>query len=634
MNGSAAPRPATGQAGALSVLLPALHILLGCALLSIGTVLRLRGGVPFLLLGAWFAAVGIGLAGRRTWAWWSAEVGHPLFLIGEAVFLLVSFFLTKDGWKAEGMGKLGGIVMAFVFLGTLAAAFASLTTWFWLRRPMVRATFFRSNPGVPGGTPVPATRGLAAAVSLLVIGVLVFVIWGRALQFPRPPVQRYARSQTHAKTASAAASEDPCSSRFLSLSGAIVFTPDASRFVGNTGRVACVWEVATGRRIAAIAPGGSGSIANIAVSPDGRLLALIESRGREGGRIVLSELATGRRASTIAIPVAGARSFLAFGPTAATIVAQTAPGTLGVFDSATGNARSTWPSDGPGSIRPVVLSPNRNRVAFASDGRGPVRVAEVETGQIHALDLSPAPLPRSRVSRAPPAADSARIESILFSRDARTLYVGRFQSVAVLDLADWKERPSLELSPGARWGSLTPLSVSADGSRLLTEMGGYLFPIFALPGGELVTIGAPHVAVGSEPAPLFLEGRLVSVASWGRMVGVNGRVVSVSLLPRESMSVGSPGNRGGPAQSPQSAVSPDGTLLVLAIGELSNLTLWNAATDRWIDMLSKPGSYGPMIQPVFSPDGRVLAVSGSHGIDVWDVPDRKLLYRIGGRDRN
>src|SRR6202035_1821813 len=99
----------------------------------------------------------------------------------------------------------------------------------------------------------------------------------------------------------------------------------------------------------------------------------------------------------------------AFGPTAATLVAQTAPGTLGVFDVATGTARSTWPSDGPGSIRRVVLSPKRNRVAFAPDGRGPVRVAEVETGQIHALDLSPAPLPRSRVSHAPPAADSARI---------------------------------------------------------------------------------------------------------------------------------------------------------------------------------------------------------------------------------
>jgi WD40 repeat protein len=119
------------------------------------------------------------------------------------------------------------------------------------------------------------------------------------------------------------------------------------------------------------------------------------------------------------------------------------------------------------------------------------------------------------------------------------------------------------------------------------------------------------------------------------MVGADGHPISVALAPRENANAGAPGERLGSTYASTSFVSPDGSLLALELDALGNLTLWNASSGAWVDLLSPPGSYGPMVRAAFSPDGKRLAVApGAHGIDVWDVPSRKLLYRIGGRDRD
>jgi WD40 repeat protein len=181
-------------------------------------------------------------------------------------------------------------------------------------------------------------------------------------------------------------------------------------------------------------------------------------------------------------------------------------------------------------------------------------------------------------------------------------------------------------------GSLAPLCVSADGSRLLSHMDDFLYPIFSLPDGELVSEGSPQSIESKATAPVFIEGRLPGSDGYGHAVGHLGHPVTVGLLSRENepMQVGD--QRSHHTDTWGRCVSPDGSILVLALSAMANVTLWDARTGRWIDLLSSWGSFEPEGELVFSSDGKLLAASSRHGLDVFDVAARKRLYRIGGED--
>jgi hypothetical protein len=215
---------------------------------------------------------------------------------------------------------------------------------------------------------------------------------------------------------------------------------------------------------------------------------------------------------------------------------------------------------------------------------------------------------------------------MVFSRDGQTLYAGRFQAVSVVDVGAGVEKPLLALTH-ARSGHLAPLSVSADGTRLLTEMNGFLFPIFDLPTGNVVTHGAPRVSVTNARVPVFIEGKLGGFDGWGRVV-YQGHVAYVGLLPSESSPV--PGAaRQTSSVARANATSPDGSLLALKLDALNNVTLWDAKTGAWVDLLESSVAYGPSVHLNFSRDGKTLAAI-EKGIDIWDIPKRKLRYRIAG----
>jgi hypothetical protein len=214
---------------------------------------------------------------------------------------------------------------------------------------------------------------------------------------------------------------------------------------------------------------------------------------------------------------------------------------------------------------------------------------------------------------------------MLFSRDGRSLFVGRFQAVSVVDMASGSEKPMLALPSGSRSGDLTPRSVSPDGTRLLAEMGGFLFPIFDLTTGTLLTEGAPRVSVTRVEVPIFIEGSLGKSGSWGRVVQ-DGREAYVALLARDNIPM--PGNtRQLSSYVSAGATSPDGSLMALKFDALNNLTLWDAKSDGWVDLLESSVAYGPNVHMSFSQDGRTLAVN-EKGIDVWDIAKRKLRYRL------
>jgi WD40 repeat protein len=605
-----------GRLGALI----GLHIVTGCVLVALGIQWRLPGGFPFLVVGAWYAGIGVGLLLWKPWAWWSAAIGHPILLLLEAATIVAAAFGVKEGFESEGFGQLAGVVAAIVGVAALGAFVVTLATWLYLLKPEVREAFFDEA--------FSRTTGLGVAIAILAVAAVAPFLWERATRAPRPPGYPRAAprrvSRPNGAPASAAAPE-PCSSRYPSQLN-LAFSPDGSRLVGGQARVTCVWEASTGKLEAVVTPEGSATPGAMAVSPDGRLLAMVEHE-RYSARITLRDLGTGRPASAVSVPVDSPYQgvFVGFGPAAGTLLGQTGPQTIGAFDTASGAARSSWTVEGKTRLGVVALSPTRRRIAMAGSGSVSVLLAEVETGE--SRTFAPGPAPGSVLKGSQP------IQSILFSPDESTLYLGRLDSIAVVDLSNGRERPPL-VFPGTPYWNPTPLAVTAGGTRLLARAGNRLFPIFHLPDGELITLGAAHQSRSEQTVPIFVEGRLGGSFGWGRVVGANGHPVSVALLPHLNESVGRPGSGSGPAQTWGSAVSPDGSLLVLVIDALSNLTLWNASTDAWVDLLSPYGSYGPGVRLAFSPDGRRLAASGNHGLDLWDVPARKRLYRIGGPDHD
>ncbi|MEV1174506.1 WD40 repeat domain-containing protein, partial [Nonomuraea sp. NPDC049784] len=71
------------------------------------------------------------------------------------------------------------------------------------------------------------------------------------------------------------------------------------------------------------------------------------------------------------------------------------------------------------------------------------------------------------------------------------------------------------------------------------------------------------------------------------------------------------------------AYSPDGT--IIATGALAaGVTLWTAADRRLLAHLPLKG-FAAVDLLAFAPDGRTLAVGGSHRVQLWDVAERAPL---------
>ncbi len=77
------------------------------------------------------------------------------------------------------------------------------------------------------------------------------------------------------------------------------------------------------------------------------------------------------------------------------------------------------------------------------------------------------------------------------------------------------------------------------------------------------------------------------------------------------------------------AISPDGSLFVTN----DNVTrLWDTQTKSAVSTIGGHEYYGFQAKVVFSPDGKLLAVSArkDNTVQIWDVPNRKTLCRLKG----
>src|SRR5262249_30405353 len=190
-----------------------------------------------------------------------------------------------------------------------------------------------------------------------------------------------------------------------------------------------VWDVATGRLRRTLAIGGEGE-GDLALSPDGKLLASRESISEERDSVTLWDVTTGRRKRTARIPDANAdvnergnTLELAFSPDGKTFVTtglayggNEERGVLRLWDVATVRSKRTFRVP-MGPILWFAFSPDGQRLAAAAGG--PIRLWDLRTG---------------RLVRRLSAADDEPTNgaSLLFSPNGRLLANGGFFRKIVL----------------------------------------------------------------------------------------------------------------------------------------------------------------------------------------------------------
>lgn len=368
----------------------------------------------------------------------------------------------------------------------------------------------------------------------------------------------------------------------------LAISPDANVAAATSGTrnhgAARVYDLATGRtrfdleRIMTDAQA-------VAISPDGRWLAVTTFAVTSNPAVYLYDLSDGRELARIAYPAANPGSesdVLLFTPDGKHVVIKAADGKgLLRISLAERMVVSTYPSGG--TVFAAALSPNgRQLVAGGFDyetGERFARQWEVATGR----ELDPLP---TRLGT---------VRSAVYSPDGATIALGveaRNTSVVLLDGTDGAERRAIDL-PGA--SSVRSLAFSPDGRTLAASGGSSTRLLDVTTGAERLRIDRGAIGLHFAPDGVTLVGAAAgTIERWDAATGR-------SLIPA-----------GGESPVAQIAATRDGAFLV-SLGQDGDGHVWDARTGEHRRRLAMGWQRGFAL----SPDGRFL---------VWPETDRSIEF--------
>jgi WD40 repeat protein/class 3 adenylate cyclase len=316
---------------------------------------------------------------------------------------------------------------------------------------------------------------------------------------------------------------------------------------------------------------GTGPLGSMAVTPDGRLLAVAANTGDVSGEVLIFDTATGRE---VGDPIPTARSVLigglAISPDGKLIAAalDAAPGALDLIDIATrAVVRHTVFRHAWNGVDSVAFTPDGTRVAVdVETGPGPFQDSTAETVEIYETN------------------SGRRVESLALPAN---------------DLAN-----------------VTHIGFTQDGTRLITSTDGASTNVWDLASRGMVE----HFDVGG-PLAVSPDGRTVAVTqvSFEDVSHAGGPIRLIGLRSGRLNDFES-------ADAVGLAFSRDGTELASANPDDQSVTVWDVASGASIGTFS--GHIGPVYTPAFSPDGRTLYASGFDGeVVAWDVSGQRGLGR-------
>jgi WD40 repeat protein len=402
----------------------------------------------------------------------------------------------------------------------------------------------------------------------------------------------------------------------------LAYSPDGKRLAGGTyGTRVVLWDTVTGKQVHVL-PGRGSAVTAVAFSPDGKELA---SAGGDK-EIRLWEVDPGRELWTMR-GHDGSVKHLAFSPDGKRLLSAGEDRTIRLWNVVLGPSQGKLLEVWRGHehrIQGLAYHPDGRRFASVDD-EGPVQIWDAAAPEA----AWPAPL------TVPGLSDFA------FSPDGKLIALGRVREkgeelqgeVELCDASTGRQVRLIEQATRVRKAqggiySLKRVAFSADGKRLAT-----VDALFGPSGAALGPAPAPvrvwDVAAGRAVFTLEQAGEQAAFSPDGRWVATLSAARFRRLLPHGGPVKFWDAYTGKLAFTSENvfgrvlAFAPDGKRLALAGAKVTLL-------DVTADGLRPVHTFDEVASCLaFSPDGRVLATSLSHGeVRLWDVHTGRLSRHL------
>jgi WD40 repeat protein/class 3 adenylate cyclase len=424
------------------------------------------------------------------------------------------------------------------------------------------------------------------------------------------------------------------------------FSPDGRTLAiaGREGRVE-LWDPSTSKQLGELtdpvaAASDEPALSVVRYSPDGRVIA---AGSKAMNHVTLWDTASGLigRPITTNPPGSGAQ-WIAFSPDSKRIAVPGAPGTVGIWEVATGRRVGEPLAIGSEDVEAAIFA-NGGQTLIASDDAGSVSLVDIATGRpirpplsvgeepAAALALSPDGRLLAAASFAgsvflwdvetgapygpPLTADTSPVSGVAFSPDGQTLVSLHLSSAVVWNVSG---EQVIGEPLGGPADLTTDMAFSQDGRWLAAgQFDGGTVVYDTATRREALRIGGGSVVTAVAFSP---EGNLIAVGTIDGQVRFFDQTSGAAVGSRLD---------GGSSAVWQLGFSPDGRLLAVALDpngvdgfygqqRHGEVELWDVASRRRVGSIA-PGA-GSVLSVAFSRDGTLLATGSYFGrLDLWDV---------------
>jgi WD40 repeat protein/serine/threonine protein kinase/tetratricopeptide (TPR) repeat protein len=408
----------------------------------------------------------------------------------------------------------------------------------------------------------------------------------------------------------------------------LVFSPDGRTLLGG-GLSSKIWDVASGTQRAELPEEGL----MLGMLPDSKTVVTLAKQFTATGEVRFWNAENG--ASRLTIPLPGAIS-AALSPDGAWI-ATAAGSSVKLWDTATGELRKTYATQT--KIRALAISPDRKQLAGGGEDRR-VIVWDIETGEQIGQDVhrdvveAVAFKPDGKVIASGSLggdiklwdmtpiqeADSislASVASLRFSKDSKTLLVGRAGPTSVIHIPAGKEVGVLPVS------DVRAISGNGETAARLPSATRADFWSMSL-GRDIASVTLPLVRNGSPGVAISPDGRLAATfVSWFGDGTV--KLWDIATQQVRTFSIDP-----APLSVTCAEFSPDGTLLAAGM-QFQRVVVWDVAGGNVKLNLFQMPSMMIITALTFSPDGKALAVGTDIGVvTLWNVETGRQLAAFKG----